>query len=176
MFSNPEENIAYADIREGMCVADLGAGTGAYTIPLAKRVGYTGKVYAIEVQKDLLARIKEDAHRAHFSNVDVVWGDIERLGGTKLASHIVDVAILANTLFLIKDKTATIQEIARILKPEGKLLIIDWKDSYGGMGPSPEMLISKIKAEQLCNKHGFTLVRDVSAGPHHYGILLKKIQ
>jgi ubiquinone/menaquinone biosynthesis C-methylase UbiE len=174
MFSNPEENIAYADIREGMCVADLGAGTGAYSIPAAKRVGYTGKVYAVEVQKDLLARIKEDARRAHLSNIEAVWGDIERVGGTKLASHIIDVVILANVLFIVKDKDAIIQEVFRILKPGGTVLIIDWKDSYGGMGPSPQMLISKIHAEQLFNKYGFTLVRDVSAGPHHYGILLKK--
>ena len=67
-----------------MHVADLGAGSGHYTLAAAKKVGESGRVYAIEVQKDLLTRIKNLAQTEHINNVEVIWGDVENRGGTKL--------------------------------------------------------------------------------------------
>jgi precorrin-6B methylase 2 len=68
----------------GMKVVDLGAGSGFYTIEAAKLVRSGGRVYAVDVQQDLLAKLKNSAALAGLRNIEVVWGNIEKIGGTKL--------------------------------------------------------------------------------------------
>jgi ubiquinone/menaquinone biosynthesis C-methylase UbiE len=74
MFANPEQNIAQLGLREGMRVADLGSGTGFYVKIASQRVGHTGKVYAIEVQKDLIKKLESELKEKGITNVDCIWG------------------------------------------------------------------------------------------------------
>lgn len=173
-FTDPENNIKQFKLGEGMIVADLGAGSGFYTIPAGRAVGSSGKVYAIEVQKDFLSKIKNDATKAHVSNVEVIWGNIEKIGGTKLRGESVDAVIVSNTLFQLEDKTTLAQEVERIVKPGGKVLVIDWSDSFGGMGPDPLSIMSSQSAQTLFEKNGFTLEEKINAGEHHYGMIFRK--
>jgi ubiquinone/menaquinone biosynthesis C-methylase UbiE len=173
-FTNPEDNIATLGIYEGMIIADLGAGTGAYTIPLAKKVGETGRVYAVEVQKDFLTNIKSAAEANGLKNVELLWGDIERLGGTKIKDGATDAVVISNVLFLAEDKTGLVREAKRILKTGGKLLLIDWSDSFNNLGPSAKMVVTKESARALCEAEGFVLKNEISAGDHHYGFLMLK--
>ena len=173
-FAVPRENIQHLKLREGMHVADLGAGSGHYSIEAARIVGDSGAVYAIEVQKDLLTRISDDAKRAGLHNIHVVWGDVEENQGTKLGDKSVDAVILSNILFQAEDKTALLREACRILKPEGNMLIIDWSDSHGGLGPQPDMLVSKSDAQNLAQEVGLIFKEDVEVGEHHYGFVMSK--
>ena len=86
-------------LRHGMKVADLGAGTGHYARAAAAIVGREGKVYAVDVQEDVLKHASLNMPRHGEGVVEYVWGNIERPGGTKLRDHVLDAAILANTLF-----------------------------------------------------------------------------
>lgn len=174
MFSDPEKNIEQLGLEPGMSVADLGAGSGFYAIAAARAVLGAGRVYAIDVQKDLLQKIKTNAHREHLANVEVLWGDLEKLGGTRLRDLSVDVAIVANTLFQIKDKNTLLLEAKRILKPKGRLLIIDWSDSFGGIGPHKDEVLTLASAKTLCEKAGFAFEHELSAGSHHYGLVFRK--
>ncbi len=171
-FSNPETNITALGIYEGMKIADLGAGTGSYTIPLAEKVGETGRVYAVEVQKDFLTNIKNTATARGFNNVEVLWGDIERLGGTKIKDSAVDAVVISNVLFQAEDKVGLIREAKRILKVGGKLLLIDWSDSFQNLGPTPEMVITKDSARSIFEAEGFVVKGEVPVGEHHYGFIL----
>lgn len=173
-FSNPEENIKALGIYEGMVIADLGAGTGAYTLPLAERVGETGRVYAIEVQKDFLTNIKNEAAARGFKNIELLWGDIERLGGTKIKDGAVDAVVVSNVLFQAEDKEGLLREASRILKIGGKLLLIDWSDSFGNLGPSPAMVVTKEDARAKSEAIGFVLKSEIPVGEHHYGLLMLK--
>jgi SAM-dependent methyltransferase len=65
-------------IQAGMEIADLGAGSGFYTIAAAKALISTGRVYAVDAQKDLLTKIKNNAVSQGLYNVEVIWGDIEK--------------------------------------------------------------------------------------------------
>jgi ubiquinone/menaquinone biosynthesis C-methylase UbiE len=154
-----------------MKVADLGSGSGHYAHAAAAIVGGEGRVYAIDVREAMLRHIKESAHYRHRAIVEPVWGDIEKPGGTMLRDHSMDAAILANVLFQIEDKSALITEIRRILKPGGKLLVVDWSGPYGGMGPSAAHVVSEHVAEELFIKAGFHKTQSFRAGPHHYGLL-----
>mgnify|MGYP001611913285 FL=1 len=173
-FTNPINNINELGVYEGMIVADLGAGTGAYTIPLAERVGEKGRVYAVEVQKDFLTNIRTAAEARGLKNVELLWGDIERLGGTKIKDESVDAVVISNVLFLAEDKAGLLRETRRILKVGGKLLLIDWGGSFNNLGPAPEMVVTAGTARALCEAEGFVLKKEILAGEHHYGFVLLK--
>ena len=175
-FSNPEENILQFQIEPGSLVADFGAGGGGYTIHSARAVGESGKVYAIDIQQELLSRIKNNANKEGLENVEVVWGDIETLGGSGLKDNTVDAVIVSNILFLIKDKDGLVQEISRILRLNGKVLVVDWKDSFNGLGPKTESIVLLREVKKLFREHNFELKSEIQAGAHHYGAIFKRIK
>src|SRR5438445_12929794 len=102
MFSEPASNLAKLGLNDGMKVVDLGAGSGFYTLEAARRVGANGSVYAVDVQRDLLDRIRTTGATEGLRNIEVVWGNAEKIGGTKLREGIADRAIASNVLFQIE--------------------------------------------------------------------------
>lgn len=175
MFSDPIKNIEQFEIEKGMKVADLGSGSGFYTIAVAHAVGGEGRVYSVDVQKDLLEKIRNQAILKHLRNIEIVWGDMEKIGGTKLRAELLDRVIISNTLFQITNKDTAVGEAKRILRKNGRLLLVDWTDSFGGMGPQLKDVFTQVEAEKLFLKHGFIFEREISAGDHHYGLVFKKV-
>lgn len=151
-------------------MADLGAGTGFYSVAAGGIVS-RGKVYAVEVQKDYLETIKNKVREAHLRNVEIIWGNVEKLGGTKIGDNIVDAVIASNILFQVEDREKFIEEIKRILKPKGRVLLIDWSESSIMNGIA---IVPKNKARKMFEKKGFTFEREIDAGAHHYGMILVK--
>lgn len=174
MFSNPEQNVAQLNLREGMSVADLGVGTGFYTKALSKKVGHTGHVYAVEVQKDMVKKVESELKELGITNVDCIWGDIEKKHGTKIADRSIDAVVISNVLFQVDDKLGLIDEAKRIVKEDGKILLIDWADSFGGMGPAPQHVVTEARAIELFDKRGLKKSEIISISDHHYGIIFKR--
>jgi len=174
MFSHPEKNIDQFHIDPGMTVADFGAGTGFYALALSNKVGESGKVYAIDVQKELLTRLKSDVEKEGVTNIEIVWGDLDELKGSTLRDASVDRVLFANVFFQLENRDNAILEAYRILKNNGKILIIDWADSFGHLGPHPDQVVKPDVARTLFESHGFEHDRDIDAGTHHYGIIFKK--
>lgn len=154
-----------------MKVGDFGAGSGHYSRAAAAVVGESGVVYAIDVQEDVLKHLKLNTHHRHQGTIDTIWGDIETVGGSHLREGSLDAVILANTLFQITERDRLVDEIRRVLVPGGKLLVIDWAGSYGGMGPAASQVVSEHEAEGFFINAGFHKVKSFRAGPHHYGII-----
>lgn len=154
-----------------MKVADFGAGSGHYARAAAAIVGHGGKVYAVDVQEDILKHLKLNTHEHHQNIISTVWGNIEKLGGSHLRDQSLDAIILANTFFQIENRFGLLDEMKRVLKQNGKLLVVDWAGSYGGMGPVPEKVVSEHEAEAFFINGGYHKVKSFRAGPHHYGIL-----
>jgi len=170
-FSNPHANVLQMGLAEGMKVGDFGSGMGHYALAAAHVVGESGRVYAVDVQEDVLTRLKNDATHQKLRNVETVWGDLERAGGTLLKENSLDAVILSNTLFQIEKRKELAAEIKRVLKSGGKLLLVDWAGSYSGMGPTKKQVISEHEAEELFIGAGFHKVKSFRGGPHHYSIL-----
>jgi len=173
MFSDPIKNIAELDVRDGMKVADIGVGSGFYTIEAAKKVGSRGMIYAVDIQQDILERLKKSAALIGLHNIEIVWGNAEKIGGTKLRENIADRAIVSNVLFQIepKDRDNFVLELKRIVKSGGKLLLVDWQS---GSPLTPPNAVPAMTAESLFQKAGWELEKNFSAGDHHYGIIFKK--
>lgn len=173
-FTNPKGTLIRAGLREGNVIADFGSGSGAYSIEAGKLAGNSGKVYSIDIQKDLLSHVNNNAREAGLSNVETIWGDVEVEGGTSLREDMIDCVIISNLLFQTEDKEELLKEARRILKPGGKLLLVDWKESFGNMGPTKEMVIDEHSARNLFINNGFTERETFNAGDHHYGIIFEK--
>lgn len=171
MFSNPEQNVNKLGLREGMKVADFGAGTGLYAKAASKKVGNDGIVYAVDIQKDLIKKLEKEISEWGLSNIKCLWGDIEQVGGTKIGNKLMDVVIISNVLFQVPDKIGLIDEAKRILKDNGKILFIDWMGSFAGMGPSVDHVIKEDKAIELFKSRGFKLLEKITVSDHHYGII-----
>ena len=174
MFSQPEKNIEQFAVDPGMKVVDLGSGAGFYSLVLAKAVGKTGKVFAVDVQQDLLLKLKNEAFKQGIDNVEIVWGDIDEENSTRLSENSVDRVLVANTLFQIDDKDNVAKEAYRILKPKCTTLVIDWTDSFGGLGPHKSRIVTPEQCKIIFEKAGFSFLRDIRAGDHHYGMIFIK--
>jgi ubiquinone/menaquinone biosynthesis C-methylase UbiE len=171
MFSDPIKNLKMFGLREDDVVADLGAGTGFYSVA-AGHIASRGKVYAVEIAKDFLAVIHKKIKDAKLHNVEVLWGDVEKIRGSGIADGILDAVIASNILLQVEHKDNFISEIKRILKPKGRVLLIDWLASSTIV--SPRIVVSKNKAREMFEKHGFVLDREITPGDHHYGMILIK--
>ena len=186
MFIKPEEIIKNFEVRHGMVVADFGSGSGHYVLAVAQKMNNSGVVYAIDIQKNLLEKIKSEAVKQHLSNVEIIWADIESKEGTKLANGTLDFAIASNILFQIGDKEDLAKEIFRTLKSGGRTAVIDWSASFGpariatrsvaggGIGPAPKAVVPQKEAERIFIQEGFLEEREFPAGDNHYGIIFKK--
>ena len=172
-FAHPKRNVAAFGVEPGMSVADFGSGSGIYVLHIAEALEHSGRVYAIDVQRDLLRRVKNEANRRGFKNVDIIWTDLEHPGSSKLADKTLDLVLISNLLFQIENKPAVLTEALRVLKPVGRLAIIDWAESFGGLGPVKGDVIPKERALELAKENGFQLQREFPAGAHHYGLIFR---
>ena len=174
MFSDPVKNIEQFGLSKGMLVADLGAGSGFYAMSAAKAVGDKGRGYAIDIQKELIHKIKNQASIEHLPNIEIIWGDVEKIGGSKMRDASVDAVIITNIFFQTAEKNNICLEAKRILKKGGRVLVVDWLDSFGGLGPRQEDVFSPSAAKEIFHKNDFVFDREFSAGEHHYGLIFKK--
>ncbi len=189
-FVRPEEVVKEFKLEPGMVVADFGSGSGHYTIACAEIVGSGGKVYAIDVQKDLLESVKNTADMNNLNNVEIIWGDLETSGGSRLADGSVDFVVVSNILFQAEDREAVAKETSRVLKKNGRVAVIEWaakgEPRQGresslmdigvgkGFGPAPDKRISKEEAQTLFIQNGFKLKREIQPGENHYGLIFVK--
>lgn len=173
-FSSPEGVMSQVFVRPGSTVVDIGAGTGEYSLLASEKVGPEGSVYAVEVQLSHVDSMKALFQEKELTNAHVIWADAELPEGTRLKEDIADVVILTNVLFAIEDKDGLVEEIKRILKAGGKLLVVDWSESFSSIGPQPQHIVSKKFSEEMFERAGFVKEGDIEAGAHHYGMIFSK--
>ncbi len=174
-FVSPLVVATHFHLKEGDRVADFGAGSGFYLKTLAELVGPTGKVYACEIQKPLVEKLGDFVRLNGLSNVVTLWCDLEELNGIKIPTGTLDAAILVNTLFQLEQKELALQEMHRTLRPSGVLHVIDWSESFGGLGPETSAVLNKETAIDLLESQRFVFEREYPAGEHHYGITVRKV-
>lgn len=171
-FSDPAGILNNILIRPGSTVVDIGAGMGAYSLLASEKVGDEGFVYAVEVQLSHVDHLKAFAKKESIENLHVLWADAELPNGTKLADGVADSVILTNVLFTIEDKEGLVSEIKRIMRPGGQILIVEWFESFSGIGPQDKYIVSEKFTRDIFTKKGFTLDQKIEAGSHHYGMIL----
>ncbi len=176
MFVSPEQIIEMLDLTSPMAVADFGCGSGHYVIGAAKKVGKSGKVYAIDIQQEMLSFVRSQAQTAGLNNIETIWTDLETPDATRLKENTVDLVIISNILFQAENKNQVLQEAFRILKTGGRLVVIEWSVGEQGskLGPLMDARISLQNAKTIIEGAGFSFVKEFDPGEHHYGLIFKK--
>jgi ubiquinone/menaquinone biosynthesis C-methylase UbiE len=154
--------INVAKITSGNTCVDFGSGTGMFALPMAEIVGSQGTVYAIDSSIEMMAHIKEKNPPA---NLVLIHSDVTQTG---LNNEIADVCLLAFILHEIKDPSNLISEAFRILKANGRLVIVEWKAELDKPGPPQGIRISNEQIVQLFSQNGLTLASYIDWSPNHY--------
>jgi ubiquinone/menaquinone biosynthesis C-methylase UbiE len=117
-----DQVIAKLGLKPGDIVADIGSGSGSFTIPFAKAVAPDGVVYAVDIDKDMLSFVADKAKKEGVTNVRTVLGEYN---DPKLPVHNVDVAFFHRVLHMIQNRQLYLNDTAPYLKPDGRIVIID---------------------------------------------------
>jgi ubiquinone/menaquinone biosynthesis C-methylase UbiE len=173
-FLEPQKVLSALSIFNGARVADLGCGPGEFALLSSPLVGQQGKVYALDIRTDILSRVKSSASDKGFTNIETLTADLEKKHGAHLADETCDFVIISNALFLAHHKDIFLEEAVRILKKGGKLLFIEWSESHGGLGPTPDMVVAQDAAQKLFAQKGLITLSEIPAGAYHYGYILSK--
>ncbi len=172
---DPKSIFGRLGLKKGMTVADFGCGrVGHFVFPAASLVGQSGTVYAIDVLKPVLESIDSKARLENISNIRTVWSNIEIFKATKIADESLDMAFLINVLFQIKNPMDAIEEVSRTVRPEGKILVIDWKRSGFPFGPPMENRVSQSRINEIMGGLSLRKIDDFEAGTYHYGMIFEK--
>src|SRR5947208_5868933 len=133
-WQKPDQIMDALKIAEGSVVADIGAAGGWFTIRMARRVGPNGRVYAEDIQPQMVDVIYRRVQRENLDNVVTVLG---RPDDPRLPSDI-DAALVVETFHEMEDPVALLKNLARSLKPHGRIGIVEFNPGAGGPGPPPD--------------------------------------
>lgn len=142
IYQHRQQIVEAVGLKPGMTVADVGAGTGLFTLPFAKAVGESGQIYAVEIAKNFLEHIRARATQAQAGNVQTILGT-ER--SVELPEASVDVAFLCDVYHHFEYPQASLATLHRALKPGGEVVLIDFKRIPG---QSSDFIMSHVRAGQ----------------------------
>ncbi len=173
-FINPNEIIGQLDLEEGNYVADFGCGSGYFSIPFAQKIGSEGRIYCLDVLAQALESVESQAKILGLSNILTKRVNLENEEGSGLEKESLDWVIMKDVLFQNEKKETIFKEAYRVLKPRGKILIMEWNDKNFLVGPEKNKRISCEKMEELVKEQNFLIKKKIPAGDFHYVIVAEK--
>lgn len=171
---DPQRIAALFGIRQGMRIADFGCGSGYFTIIMAQITGEGGLITAVDILDSALETVRAKAKNKGLNNVNTVRSNLEVYDSSGLATGSQDLVLLANILFQSTKKQEIIREAARVTKPGGGLIIIDWKKGTNGFGPPDNLRMDAVSLTQMAAEFGFKYVNEIDAGIFHFGVVFRK--
>jgi ubiquinone/menaquinone biosynthesis C-methylase UbiE len=170
-WQQPEKVVATLALKPGEQVADLGAGPGYFTLRFARAVGPTGKVYGVDISREMLAYLAKQARSKHLANIQPVVAEPH---DPKLAPASVDMIFICDTLHHISDRSNYFPLLRRALKPGGRLVNIDFYKRPLPVGPPVEMKIPQAEMIREAEAAGFHLVRKYDFLKYQYFVVFKR--
>ena len=166
-FLNPKEILKKLKLKDSMTAADFGSGSGGWVIPLAK-ILEEGKVYAIDILEEPLSALKAKASLEKILNIETILADVEK--GTNIPENSCDLILMTNLLFEIDDKKMVLEEGKRVLKPGGKILVVDWAKDNPLTREIEKISFQEIK--KIVGELGLKVEKEFDAGLYHKGLIL----
>jgi ubiquinone/menaquinone biosynthesis C-methylase UbiE len=173
-FIDPEEIIESSGIKEGDKIADFGCGPGYFSIPISKIIGEDGEVYAFDVLPAAIEALESQAKINGIDNISIKRVNLEKQKSSKLEDSSVDWVILKHILFQNKDKKTILEEAHRVLKTDGKILVVEWNNNLS-VGPDQKLRVDPSDLGELIMNAKFIIEKQLDSGNYHYVIIAGKI-
>jgi ubiquinone/menaquinone biosynthesis C-methylase UbiE len=170
-WQRPDRIMDALGIADASRVADLGAGSGWFTIRLARRVGPRGIVYAQDVQPEMLSAISRRVQREGLSNVRPVLG---HGADPRLPEGALDAVLIVDAYHEIEDRVTLLANLARVLKPQGRIGVVDFKVNGGGPGPDADERVSPDVVVADAARAGLRLVANETFLLYQYFLIFAK--
>jgi len=171
LWQRPDQIMDAMGIADASVVGDIGAGSGWFTIRLARRVGPRGLVYAEDVQKEMTTAIQRRIGREGLNNVKPVLG----FGNDpNLPAGSFDAVLMVDAYHEVEDRVTMLRNLAKALKPQGRLGIVDFRLDGTGPGPAPEERVSPDVVVNDATKAGLKLIRQEPFLPYQYFLIFGK--
>jgi 2-polyprenyl-3-methyl-5-hydroxy-6-metoxy-1,4-benzoquinol methylase len=158
-------------LKPGMMVADVGAGTGYMSIKMARKIGPTGKVFANDIQPEMLQLLQKNAQQAKVTNIESVLGTA---AGTNLPKGQMDLVLLVDVYHEFSEPEKMLRDLRETLKPNGRLVLIEYRgeDPAVPIRPEHKMTVAQVKTE--LEAEGFVLGPVIETLPRQHILFLTK--
>ncbi len=170
----PPEVLRALAMRFGDLIADLGAGTGYFSLSLDQTAETECRVYAVAAQNEMLSLLRRKLSQSFLSNVELIHAEAE---STTWPDGVCDLAFLTSVWHEFADRTIVLDEVRRILKPSGRIEILDWRpDVEPEAGPPLDHRLAEPDAADRLLSNGFHLVARVNAGRYSWLVQGEKLE
>ena len=166
-----DQIVADLHLKPGQTVADIGAGSGLFEVPLAKAVSPGGKVYAVDIDAGFFSEIKKKADEAHVANVQTVLG---KYTDPDLPAKNIDVVFFHDVLHHIQDRGGYLKAAAAYLKSSGRIVVIDYEMNQGPHKDQPDLQVTREQLGAWAKDAGLKQVEDVKLFPDRYFLVYSK--
>jgi ubiquinone/menaquinone biosynthesis C-methylase UbiE len=166
-----DEIVAKLGLRPGQVAADLGAGTGLFSVPMAKNVAPNGTVYAVEIDKGFFPMIEAKAKEGKLTNVRTVTGEFT---DPKLPAQNVDLAFMHDVLHHVDNRADYLKTAAKYVKPGGRFVVIDYKADQSPHRDQPNLIVSEDQVIAWMKAAGFSKVERIALFPEKYFLMFSR--
>ena len=169
----PDQALDAIGIHPGMIIADVGAGTGYMTLRMARRTGPTGKVYANDLQPEMLEKLRARSLREKLSNIETVLG---AEADPKLPPNTMDLVLLVDVYHEFSQPQAMLDKIRESLKPDGRLVLLEYRKEDPKVPIRPEHKMSVVEVKTEVEAQGFKLDQVIEKLPRQHIIIFRKVR
>ncbi len=166
----PQEVIAAMGVKEGEAIADIGAGSGYFAFRFARHVGASGRVYAVDINSDMILYMNRYIRDHKLKNVVTV---LSAPDDPLLMDASINRFFICNTWHHVENRTQYIALMKKILKPGGQIIVIDYQKKELPVGPPPEMKLAREDAIREMESGGFKLVKEHTFLPYQYFLVFE---
>jgi len=167
----PEETLIKLGLHKGDIIADIGCGIGYFTIPASKIVGESGKVFAMDILPEMLQDVGEKIKDNNISNIEIILTEENDL---KLEDNKITIAFISTVLHEADEKENFLNEIKRIISPNGRIAIVEWQKINSEFGPPIDHRLDKVDLIKILDSLEFSNILTIDIGENFYGLIAEK--
>ncbi len=159
---NASVSFTQLQLKPGMTVCDLGCGNGYWTLPMARKVGEKGRVYAVDIQREMLQKLRVRSAKLNLTNIEPVLGAVD---DPRLPADTVDLLLMVDVYHEFSHPQSMLWEIRRSLTSTGVVALLEYREEDPAVPIKPLHKMSKNQIMKEYTENGFKLVREFNELP-----------